>query len=760
MSETIPHAAHWGAFTAEVRRGRVTAVRPFAGDPAPPSLIAAVPDAVHSPCRIDRPYVRAGWLRGDRAGGTPRGGDAFVGVSWDQATRLVADELARVRAAHGPASIFGGSYGWSSAGRFHHARTQLHRMLAVSGGFTGQLTNYSFAAGMTLMPHVVGTNDVIHGPVVDWRAISRHARLMLCFGGILTRNGQIASGGAGTHEMGQWVREAARAGVRIVNISPLRADMPDDAGADWLPIRPNTDTALMLAMAHVLLTEGLADRIFLQRCTVGASRVEEEIHGNGRTPEWAEGITGIPAATIRALARDCAAQPTMLSATWSLQRAEYGEQPFWGLVALAAMLGQIGRPGCGFGFGHGSIGGLGVPRTAIPSVGLTTTHNPANSFIPVARVTDMLEKPGEAYDYNGRRLHYPDVRLIYWAGGNPLHHHQDLNRLLRAWAKVETIVAHEPWWTPLARHADIVLPATTTLERNDIGSSANDRFILAMKRAIPPQGQARDDFTIFADIAELQGVRDRFTEQRNEPAWLRHLYERARQAARHQAVELPDFETFWARGHVEVAAPETDYVPFAEFVRDPEAHPLNTPSGRIELASEVVTGFGYSDCPGHPVWLAPREYLGAPLAARFPLHLLSVQPATRLHSQLDQACVSRESKIAGREPIVMQEDDAAARGLAEGDIIRVFNDRGACLAGLRTTREMLRGVAVLATGAWFDPLTPGEPGSLCVHGNPNVLTQDIGTSRLGQGPSAQSCLVEVEKWQGALPPVRVHTPPA
>jgi biotin/methionine sulfoxide reductase len=763
MTELKPHAAHWGAFTAVVADGRLVEARPFAGDPNPPALLASLPDAIHAPSRIDRPYVRAGWLRGDRRGGTPRGGEAFVPVAWDAAIRLVAEEVARVRAMHGPASIFGGSYGWSSAGRFHHARTQLHRLLAVAGGYTGQLTNYSYAAGMTLMPHVLGTNEVIAGPVVEWRDIVAHAKLMLCFGGILLRNGQITAGGAGRHEMASWLARAARAGVRLVNISPVRGDMPDFAGAEWLPIRPGTDTALMLGMAHVLFSEGLADLPFLARCTVGWERVRDYVlgaaDGVAKTPAWAEAETGIPAGRIAALARDCASLPSLLTAAWSLQRAERGEQPFWMLVALAAMLGQIGRRGCGLSFGHGSMNGMGTPRTEIPSVSLPELPNPANTWIPVARLTEMLERPGGEYDYNGRRLTYPDTRLMWWAGGNPFHHHQDLNRLLHAWARVETIIVSEPWWNSAARHADIVLPATTSLERDDIGSAARDRFILAMKQAVPRFAAARDEFDYMADVADALGVRDRFTQQRDVPAWLRAIYGRCRDAAARLGTELPDFDTFWEAGAVEVPPPEAAPVPFAAFVRDPAAAPLATPSGRIELYSETIAGFGYDDCPGHPVWFAPREYPGAPLARRYPLHLLTSQPPTRLHSQLDQARLSLASKVRGREPIRLHPADAAARGLAEGDIVRVFNDRGACLAGVRIEAGLLPGVAVMSTGAWFDPLRPGEPGSLCVHGNPNVLTQDVGTSRLGQGPSAHSCLVEVARWEGPLPEVKVHRPP-
>lgn len=763
MTELYPHAAHWGAFTAEVADGRLVAARPFPGDPNPPALLASIPDAVHAPTRIDRPYVRRGWLNGDRRGGTPRGGEPFVPVDWDTAVRLVAEEVARVRDAHGPASLFGGSYGWASAGRFHHARTQLHRLLSVAGGYTGQLTNYSYAAGMTLMPHIVGTNDVIAGPVVEWRDIVAHAKLLLCFGGILLRNGQITAGGAGRHEMASWLDRAARAGVRIVNISPVRGDMPDFAGAEWLPIRPGTDTALMLGMAHVLIAEGLADAAFVARCTVGWERVRAyvlgEADGVAKTPAWAAAETGIPAERIAALARDCAALPTMLTAAWSLQRAERGEQAFWMLVALAAGLGQIGKPGCGFAFGHGSMNGMGTPQSDVPSVSLPGLPNPAQSWIPVARITEMLERPGGEYDYNGRHLTYPDARLMWWAGGNPLHHHQDLNRMLRAWARCETIIVSEPWWNSLARHADIVLPATTTLERDDIGSAGRDRFIFAMKQAVPRFARARDEFDYMADVAEALGVRERFTQQRDVGAWLRAMYGRTHAAASRQGIALPDFDAFWQAGLVEIPTPEQAPVPFAAFAHDPASAPLNTPSGRIELYSETIANFGYDDCPGHPVWFAPREYLGGEAAQRYPLHLLTSQPPTRLHSQLDQARVSLASKVQGREPIRLHPEDAAARGLEEGDVVRVFNDRGACLAGVRLDDGLLRGVAVMSTGAWLDPLEPGVPGSLCVHGNANVLTQDVGTSRLGQGPSAHSCLVEVARWEGPLPEVKVHRPP-
>ena len=764
MTIVKPHAAHWGFFDAVVEDGRVTAVRPFGADPAPGRLIESVPDAVHSPARIDRPYVRKGWLEGRRRG-HPRGGDPFVPVSWDRVTRILAEETARIRAEHGPTAIFGGSYGWSSAGRFHHARTQLQRFLGLGGGFTASIHAYSYATGQALMPHILGTAEVFLGRTTDWQAIADNAKLMLCFGGLAAKNGLVLSGGMGRHDYLPLMRKARAAGLRFVNISPFRGDTEEELGAEWVPIRPGTDTAMMLAMAHALLERGLEDRAFLASHCTGWERLRPvitgEADGTPKTPAWAAAITGVPAETIVRLALECAAKPCMLTASWSLQRADHGEQPWWMLTALAAMLGTIGRPGQGVAFGYGSSNGMGTPRRNLPAVGSPVARNPVPLAIPVARITEMLERPGEVLQANGREILLPDIRMIWWAGGNPFHHHQDLNRLLRAWSRPETIVAQEPWWTALARHADIVLPATTTLERNDIASSSRDRFVRAMHQAIPPVAQARNDHDMLADIAEELGFRDRFTEQRNEQAWLRFLYERWRRTCASLGFEPPDFDRFWAEGHVETPEPppEEAYTIFAEFRADPEEHPLDTPSGKVELYSETIASFGYEDCPGHPVWKEPREWLGAAKARDYPLHLLSYQPATRLHGQLDTGRVAAADKIQGREPILMHPEDAAERGLREGQVVRVFNDRGACLGGLRLQEGLLRGVVLMATGAWFDPLEPGVPGSLCVHGNPNVLTPDIGTSRLGQGPSAQSCLVQVEAWEGPLPPVRAHVPP-
>jgi biotin/methionine sulfoxide reductase len=758
-------ATHWGTYHPDVREGRLVGMRPYAGDPDPSPLGHSMPGAVDGPTRIRRPMVRQSWLKhGPRRDAGGRGAEPFVAVPWDEVLELLARELTRVKERHGNSAIYAGSYGWASAGRFHHAQSQMRRFLNLFGGHTAAVHSYSYAAAQAVLPHIIGSTDGCVNGHTDWASITKHAGLVLMLGGLPAKNAQVSSGGTGRHHMRADLQAAKAKGVEFVLISPLPDDAPDFLQADWQFIRPGTDTALLLALGHVLLSEGRHDRDFLARYCAGFDRFADYLlgktDGTPKTPDWAAAITGIPAATITALARRMAATRTMIALSWSIQRGEHGEQPYWGAIALAAMLGQIGLPGGGFGFGYSAVNGTGNTIRGFRWPSLPMGDNPLKEPIPVARISDLLLHPGEAYEFDGKRRVYPDIRLVYWVGGNPFHHHQDIGRLVRAFQRPETVVVHESYWTPLAKHADIVLPATTTLERNDLGASGRDDHLIASRRVLDPVGEARDDHAIFAALAERLGFRDAFTEGRDEEGWLRHLFAITRQRAAEDGIDMPDFDTFWRQGVFRLPAPERPTVLLEEFRADPAAKPLATPSGKIEIFSESVAGFGYDDCPGHPAWREPKEWLGAERARRFPLHLLTNQPVTRLHSQYDHGAVSLASKVQGREPIRLNPDDAAARGIKAGDVVRVYNDRGACLAGALLDAAIPSGIAQLSTGAWYDPAVPGDPDALCVHGNPNVLTPDKGTSKLGQAPSAMSCLVEVARFDGPLPPVRAFDPPA
>jgi biotin/methionine sulfoxide reductase len=764
MTDTLEigtsHSSHWGAFSGRWDGDRLV-ITPHPRDPDPNDIIQNFPGALRHKARIAKPMVRRGWLERGPGKDDRRGRDEFVEMEWGKVLDLLADELARVRDNFGPGAIFGGSYGWSSAGRFHHAQSQVHRFLNTAlGGYVRSVNSYSAGASAVILPHILGNYDDVTRRNVSWDDIVTTTEIILSFGGMATKNSRVASGGITEHIEGPSMAAAHARGARFVLVSPLRSDLPDAAGAEWFSINPGTDTALMLALTHVLVADGKHDLNFLETYCTGWDQFEPYLMGRSdgvpKNPAWASAICGVAADEIAALARSLVGKRVLVAVAHSLQRAEHGEQPVWMAAVLAAALGQIGLPGCGYNYALGAVANYGKRSNAVTVAALPQGRNHVKAFIPVARISDMLLNPGQPFDYNGEKMIYPDIRLVYWVGGNPFHHHQDINRLRRAFASVETLVVHELAWTATAKHADIVLPATMTLEREDIGATPTDQLMIAMHRLARPFGAARDDYDIFTDLAERLGRAEAFTEGRTSRDWLRHLYEPTREALAKMGRPAPDFDTFWKHGELELpVAPHTGGS-LGAFRRDPAGSPLPTPSGKIEIFSKTIDSFGYADCPGHPTWLPPADVPGKD----HPLQLIANQPVTRLHSQLDFGGYSASQKRREREVASLHPADAAARGISDGDIVRLFNARGSCLASARVTQDIRQGVIQLPTGAWYDPEDVNEDKPLCVHGNPNVLTRDVGTSSLAQGCTGQLTTVQCERFTGNLPPIQAFDPPA
>jgi len=761
-------ATHWGMYGAIVENGRLKKLVPWSGDTAPSVLGESIPDALGGTSRLRFPVAREGWhrsrLRGD-IDKRQRGAEPFVRLSWDEALSLLADELARVR-EHGNESIYAGSYGWGSPGIFHHPQSQLHRFVNCIGGAIGSVGAYSFAAAEAIVPYVTGyALRPLMWAQTSWSVMARETQLFVAFGGLSAKNSQVSPGGVARHALVGGVQAMLDSGGRLVDIGPVRSDLPASNRIEWAPPRPHSDVALMLGIAHTLASEGLADRTFLQSHCVGYERFESYLFGEDdgvpKCVEWAAKICDLPANWIRALAREMAAKRTMIGLSWSIQRADHGEQAVWTGITLAALLGQIGLPGGGFGIGYGSCNFVGGEGGVVPWATLPKGENPLlDRAIPVARLSDMLLHPGEEFAFNGKIQKYPDIKLVYWVGGNPFHHHQDINKLLRAWRQPETVVVNEPFWNALARHADLVLPTATSFEREDFAATANEEAVVAMHRVSSPLAESKTDHWIFCELASRLGVREKFTEGRTETDWVRHLYEQSCANAKKGKIDLPEFDDFWNAGVVPLPSrPGEERVLWQAFRSDPHANPLATPSGRIEIYSERLASFDLPDCKGHACWFEPREWLGSLLTQQYPLHLISSQPKGRLHGQYDQGKVSRALKVKGREAMSINPFDAQARGIGSGDLVRVFNDRGACLAGAVLSEDVNRGIVQLPVGAWYDPQEPGTVGSLCKHGNPNVLTRDEGSSCLGQGPSAMSCLVDIQKWDGAPPVVTAFNGP-
>ena len=262
--------------------------------------------------------------------------------------------------------------------------------------------------------------------------------------------------------------------------------------------------------------------------------------------------------------------------------------------------------------------------------------------LPVARIVEALENPGGKYQHNGKEQTFPDIKMIWWAGGANFTHHQDTNRLIKAWQKPELVVISECYWTAAAKHADIVLPITTSFERNDLTMTGDysNQHLVPMKQVIEPQFEARSDFDVFADLAEMlkPGGKAVYTEGKDEMAWLKQFYDVAQKAARAQRVAMPQFNAFWQQNKlIEMRENEKNnkYVRYADFRSDPVMNALGTPSGKIEIYSKTIEGYQYKDCPPHASWIEPDEWKGT--ADKDQLQLLTAHPAHRLHSQLNYA---------------------------------------------------------------------------------------------------------------------------
>ena len=392
--------------------------------------------------------------------------------------------------------------------------------------------------------------------------------------------------------------------------------------------------------------------------------------------------------------------------------------------------------------------------------GVPAIANPIPDFVPINMWVDQLLNPGATIDYDGQRITYNDIKLVMWAGGNPLHHAHDINRVIEAWQKPETIVVNDFNWTASAKYADIVLPATTTMERNDI--TASSHYIIAMKKLSEPLFESKSDYQIFTELAAKLGLEEQYTEGKSEMDWLRQLYAVAEKQGAARGLDMPDFDGFWDREYLAFDEPaaSSEVVAYSGFVDDPALNPLGTPSGKIEIYSDKIASFAYDDCPGMPTWLEPSEWLGGAMAQTYPLHVITRHPKYRLHSQLDNSAIHDWYEVQQREPMWIHPDDAAARGIADGDVVRVFNGRGEMLAGAVVTDKIRTGVIMISEGGWYDPAEPGKIGTLDKHGNVNTVTTDKGDSKLAQGNPSNTALAQVEKYTEALPYVTAFTPPA
>lgn len=688
----------------------------------------------HDSERISRPLVRASWLEeGVFTRPELRGGEPLIETDWETALDLAGKALADTVASSGNEAVFAGSYGWASAGRFHHAPSQLKRFMNTLGGFVNAIGTYSHGAAEAVAPDVLGleiSEFLRIAPPVD--EVVQWTETLVSFGGFPAANSQITSGGSATHWYRSQLLSAAEQGCKFLAVSPVRTDFDSELDAEWIPIRPGTDAAFMLGLAGELVATQRWDQDAVARyCsdpTLFLDYMAGKFDGVIKNAAWAAQICGTQPEKLCAIAERLSQSRSLINATWSTQRVANGEQVLWALCALGALVGQLAQPGAGFSFGYGSMGSVGEPSQSRRLASLPQGVNPVSTAIPVSRIADALLSPGDSYWFRGAQHTYPRIELIYWCGGNPFHHHQDLRRLDRAWRMPKAVIVNDPCLTATAQRADIVFPTTTALERADLGGASTGRHLVAMQPVVDRFGEARHDHEIFTSLAERLGTLEAFTESRSEVEWQRFMYENS---ARIDS-SLPDWDRFVEQG---ITTREADPAPnqWKAFLADPEASPLPTESGRIQLSIGNPAVMIGDQAFGCPQWIAPPEWLGA--AESDQLHLLSPMPAHRLHSQF-------AGGDTGPAQASMNSADAVRQGCRDGDLVSIGNDRGAFAAIVKTDDRVSVGVVVVENGAWLD-LVHTQDGEICKRGNPNAATSDRATSRWGQACASHTCLVSI-----------------
>lgn len=773
--------SHWGAFRAHIKNGRVSEIKAFEYDKHPTEMIQGIKGLIYSDARVRYPMVRLDWLKNrENSDTSQRGDNRFVRVTWDEALDMFYEELERIQQNYGPWALHTGNVGWRSTGQFNSCGNNMIRAIGMHGNSVGTVGDYSTGAGQTIMPYVLGST-VVYSQNTSWELILKESKNVIFWSSDPIKNLQVGWN-CDTHEsyayLEQLKEKVAKNEINVICVDPVKSKTQNYLNCGHQYVNPQTDVPFMLAIAYVLYTENLYNKKFLDMYTVGFEKFLPYLLGKTedkveKTPEWAEKICGVPAEQIRKFARMLASGRTQLIFGWAIQRQQHGEQPYWMGSVIAAMLGDIGLPGGGVSYSH-HYSSIGVPGSGAAMPGAfplnldegqkpkydNHDYNGYSAVIPVARSTDSIMHGGETINFNGKKIVYAPFKMAIFVGCNQWHRQPQRNKMKEAYQKLQTIVSVNYSWTATCRFSDIVLPACTPYERNDIDAygSYTNSGVLAMQKLVDPMYDSRSDFEIFKGLCERFGKAEEYSRGMDEMEWIQYLYDNCRKENEGK-FEMPEFNEFWEKGYV-LFPKGKPWTFMADFREDPELHALGTPSGFIEIYSNKIASYGYNNCKGHPMWFEKEERShGGPGSKEFKFWMQSVHPDKRLHSQLCESKELRETySVQGREPLYMNPQDAAELGIKDGDLVRIYNNRGQAIVGAVLSNNYARGIVRLQEGAWYSPLD-AKVGSIDTYGDPNTMTLDIGTSELSQAVSSNTCIVNVEKYQGKAPAPNGFTGP-
>jgi len=672
---------------------------------------------VHHPDRLLYPQKRVG----------EKGEGRFERISWDEALKIIARELRRVKDHYGNESILLASGGGYIAS-LHAGLRATSRLLSLFGGFTGHYGNVSSEGPIWAAQVSFGTPLASHSleDLVN-------SNLILMWGWDPAR---IITG---TNTMYHLIR-AREAGARVVSIDPRYHDSAAIVADQWVPIRPGTDVAMMAAMAYVMIQEGLHDQKFLDTYTVGFPMYRDDVMGGKdgllKSPVWAAQICGVEGETIARLAREYATtKPAALLDAHGPPRSAMGEQFSRGAIVLAAMTGNIGQPGGGVaaGFPILPFGNM-AAAPMFPGVKNPVEAGGASlrGSIDLNRFLERRIHTNRIFDaiIRGKSGGYPaDIKLAWFLGCNYLGQLCHANRAAKALENLEFCVVSELFLTPTARYADIILPVTSVAERNDLTRPwPSGPYYTAINRAVEPMGECRSDLEIATALAEQLGFQD--FNPLSEDEWLNKMIKENPETG----PQITDCEKFRREGIHRIQLPEP-YVAFKDQIKDPQNCPFPTPSGKIEVYSQRVADFNDPTCPPIPIYLKQREDHTDPLREKYPLQLLSPHPRNRVHSDMGRVdwLVEVEQHHVWINPV-----DAAVRGIVDGDEVLVFNDRGRLAIRAWLTERIMPGVVCIFEGGWYEPDEKG----VCRGGCVNVLTYD-GYTR-GGASTFNNALVQIK----------------